>query len=43
MLCQNKKHEVYIINNHTIALNTDDDKRLMQTNTITKLVIGYPA
>ena len=32
-----------MVNSHTITLNTDDDKRLMQTDTITKLVIGYPA
>ena len=27
MLFQNKKHEVYTVNKHKIALNIDDDKK----------------
>ena len=29
MLFQNKKHEVYTVNKYKIALNRDDDKRLV--------------
>ena len=32
-----------MVNNHSIALNTDDDKRLEKTDIITKPVIGYSA
>ena len=28
MLFENKKHEVYTVNKHKIAMNRDDDKRL---------------
>ena len=41
MLFENKRHEVYTVNNHKIALNRDDDKRLVQANGITSL--GYVA
>ena len=30
-LFENKKHEVYTVNKHKIALNRDDDKRLVQS------------
>ena len=29
-LFENKKHEVYTVNKHKIALNSDDDKRPME-------------
>ena len=29
MLFENKKHEVYMVNKHKIALNRDDDKRIV--------------
>ena len=32
MLFENKKHEVYTVNKHKIALNRDDDNRLVQAN-----------
>ena len=31
-LFENKKHEVYTVNKHKIALNKDDDKRIVQVN-----------
>ena len=34
MLFENKKHEVYTVNKHKIALNSDDDKRLVQADGI---------
>ena len=38
MLFENKKHEVYTINKHKVALNRDDDdKRLFQADGITAL------
>ena len=37
MLFENKKHEVYKLNKHKIALKRDDDKRLVQANGITTL------
>ena len=40
MLFENKKHEVYTVNKHKIALNRDDDKRLVQVDGIT-LARGY--
>ena len=43
MLFENKKHEVYTVNNYKIALNSDDDKRLFQADGITTLAKGYAA
>ena len=40
-LFENKKHDVYTVNKHKIALNRDDDKRLVQANGITTLARGY--
>ena len=39
MLFENKKHD----NKHKIALNRDDDKRIVQANEITTLARGYVA
>ena len=41
MLFENKKHELYTGNKHKIALNRDDDKRLVQADGITTLARGY--
>ena len=41
MLFENKKHEVYIVNKHKIALNRDDGKMLVQADEITTLSRGY--
>ena len=43
MLFENKKREVYTVNKHKIALNRDNDNRLVQANGITTLVRGYLA
>ena len=43
MLFENKKHEVYMVNKHQIALNRDDDKRLVQADGITTLARRYVA
>ena len=43
MLLENKKHEVYTVNKHKIALNRDGDKRLAQVDGITTLARGYVA
>ena len=43
MLFENKKHEVYTVNNCKIAPNRDDDKRIMQADGITTLARGYVA
>ena len=43
MLFENKKHEVYTVNKHKIALNSDDDNRLVQADGITILARGYAA
>ena len=43
MLFENKKRDVYTVNKHKIALNRDDDNRLVQANGITTLVRGYLA
>ena len=41
MLFENKKHEVYTVNEHKIALNRDDEKRLVQADGITTLARGH--
>ena len=43
MLFENKKHEVYTVNKHKIALSRDDDKRLVQADGITTLARRYVA
>ena len=43
MLFENKKHEVYTLNKHKIALNRDDDKRVVQADRITTLAGEYVA
>ena len=43
MLFENKRHEVYTVNKHKVALNRDDDKRLVQADEITTLARGYVA
>ena len=43
MLFENKKHEVYMVNKRKIALNRDDDKRIVQADGITTLARGYAA
>ena len=41
VLFENKKHTIYKVNKHKIALNRDDDKRLVQADGITTLARGY--
>ena len=43
MLFENKKHEVYTVNKHKIALNRDDDKWLVQADEITTLAREHVA
>ena len=43
MLFENKKHKVYTVNKYKIALNRDDDKRIVQADGITILAKGYVA
>ena len=43
MLFENKKHEVYKLNKHKIALKRDDDKRLVQANGIATLAKEHVA
>ena len=43
MLFENKKHEICSVNKNKIALNRDDDKRIVQANGITTLARGYTA
>ena len=43
MLFENKKHEVYTVNKYKIALNRDDDKRIVQADGITTLARGHVA
>ena len=40
---ENKKHDMYTVNKHKIALNRDDDKRVVQTDGITTLARGHVA
>ena len=41
MLFENKKHKVYTVSKHKIALNRDDDKRLLRADGTTTLARGY--
>ena len=43
MLFENKRHGVYTVNKHKIALNRDDDKRLVQTDRTRTLTRRYAA
>ena len=43
MLFENKKHKVYTVKNHKIALNRDDDKRIVQADRITTLAREHVA
>ena len=43
MFFKKKKHEVYTVNKHKIALNRDDDKRVLQVDGITTLASGHVA
>ena len=40
ILFEKKKHKVYTVNKHKIALNRDDDRRLVQADGITKIGQG---
>ena len=41
--CCLKKHEVYLVNKYTIALNRDNDKRIVQVDGIATLARGHVA
>ena len=43
MLFENKNYEVYTLNKHKIALNRDDDKRVVQADGMTTLARGHVA
>ena len=43
ILFENKKHDMYTVNKHKIALSRDDDKRVVQTDGITTLARGHVA
>ena len=43
MLLENKKHEMYTVNEYKIALNRENDKRIVPADEITALVWGYAA
>ena len=43
ILFENTKHELYTVDKYKIALNRDNDKRLVQTDGITTLARGYVA
>ena len=43
MLFENKKQEVYTVNSYKIALNRDDNNRLLQVDDITTLARRYLA
>ena len=40
MLFENKKHELYTVNKFKMALNRDDDKRVVHADGITTLTRG---
>ena len=41
VLFENKKHEIYTVNKQEIALNRNDDKRMIQADGITTLARGH--
>ena len=43
MFFEYKKHEVYKVNKYKVALNRDEDKRVVQADGITTLARGYAA
>ena len=43
MLFENNRHEVYTVNKHKLALNRDDDNRIVQANGIITLARGHVA
>ena len=43
MLFENKKHEVHTVNKQKIALNRDDDNRLVQADGIATVARGHVA
>ena len=43
MLFENKEHKMYTVNKQKIALNWDDDKRVVQADGITTLARVYVA
>ena len=43
ILFEKKKHKVYTVNKHKIALNRDDDKRLVLADGITTVARGHVA
>ena len=43
ILFENKKHEIHTVNKHKIALNRDDDKRIVQADGTKTLARGYVA
>ena len=42
-LFENKKHKIYTGNKHKIALNRDNDERIVQVDGIRTLTWGYVA
>ena len=42
-LFENKRHEIYTVNKHNIALNRDDDNRILQADGVATLARGYVA
>ena len=43
MVYKNKKHELYTVHKHKIALNKDNGKRLVQADDIKRPAGGYIA
>ena len=41
MLFEPKKHEIFTVNKYKIALNRDDDKRIVQKDGVTTLAKGF--